>query len=242
MTPLTRLTMALEAELELAKDPQMEADLAAKYLERVNETAQRRDATLKSLVVFDGLLAIAASGRNITVPGINISMADIPAILEGLIGITSASVYIFSFSFTTWLCYSQIHFVFSKRIAARHNLDPDLISFAQTASEPTLKMFRSKLNIWGEDWHRSGNAFSGMVAAYSISNNIFFIMAPLLHLSLMYYAASRMIKLQDFDFIHIVFYAWVVLAHVLAIFTWVVPSVPFSFQMDVESSQSQPGA
>ncbi|WP_281040343.1 hypothetical protein [Rhizobium ruizarguesonis] len=39
MTPLTRLTMALEAELKLAKDPQMEADLAAKYLERVNETA-----------------------------------------------------------------------------------------------------------------------------------------------------------------------------------------------------------
>lgn len=242
MTPLSRLTMALEAELELAKDPLMEAALAAKYLERVNETTTRRDAILKSLVVFDGLLAIAASGRSITVPGINVSMADIPAILEVLIGITSAAVYFSAHSFMNWLCYSQIYFVFSKRTAARHRLDPDLISFAHVVSEPALKMFSSKLNVWGEDWHKSGNTFSGIASAYRISNGIFFMMAPLLHLTLIYYAISRVVEIQDFDFIHVIFYAWVILAHVMAIFTWVTPSVPFSFRIDMESQQPQPGA
>jgi len=229
MTPLTRLMEAFNSELNLAKDEKLESELASKYLLRLNEAHQRRDATLKGLVIIDALLAVAVSGRNIAIPGTSINMLDIPALIEVLVGLASASVYIFTFSFATWLCYSQLYFVFNNRLAKKYELDPDLINFAETASEPTLKMFRTKLNIWGIDWNQPNGMFKVLMYAHAIANNFFFLVAPLLHVGLIIVAVRQIIQHSGFDFIHTVFFFWVLLAHVLAIFTWIIPSVPFSF-------------
>ncbi len=236
LTPLTRLTMAFEAELNLMEDPEREKDLAGKYLARLSDAAQRRDSTLKGLVILDGLLAVAASGRNITIPGVNLSMADIPAVLEVLTGMASGTAYICAFSFITWLCYSQIHFTFCNRVARQSQIDPDLLAFAETTSEPTLKMFRRQLNIWGDDWHTSTGVFNGLVACFGVANNLFFLMAPLLHGALMYYALRQIVERSGFDAIHLVFYAWVILAHVVALFMWLAPSISFAFKIGPPSA------
>lgn len=229
LTPLTRLTLAIERELSIMADPHREAALAEQYLARVQEATARRDSALKGLLVLDALLAIAASGRNVDIPGIGISMADIPALMEVLLGLVSFAVYIGSHSFMNWLCYSQIHHVFSNRIAKQHGVDPDLIDMAENLSEPTLKMLRTKMNIWGADWHVPGRQFATATRLYEYSNAMFFLMLPVLHLMLLAHAITRSLSTSETGITSVFFLSWVFLAHLLAVFVWVVPMAAFTF-------------
>lgn len=159
-------------------------------------------------------------------------MADIPALMEVLIGMVSIAAYICSQSFTNWLCYSQIHFGFSNRIARRYGIDPDLLELAEIASEPTLKMMSAKLNIWGVDWHTPTKRFQIVAKVYQMGNSVFFIMLPILHCLLMTQAIIRVITFSSIGVIHIVFFAWVIVAHMMAIFVWMVPMVGFTFTIE----------
>jgi hypothetical protein len=229
LNPLTRLTMAFDSELTLMDDPLKEAALADKYLARVQETSARRDNTLKGLVVLNAFLAIASSGKSVNIPGVGISMSDIPALMEVLIGLVSVAFYLSAHSFMTWLCYSQIHHVFAQRIARKKGIDPDLFSFADTSSEPALKMLRPDLNIWGADWYTAGKGFKVTAKFYEICNTLFFLMLPVLHCMLLAHAVMRVISASEVGTTHIVFFGWVALAHLLAVFVWVVPNVVFTF-------------
>jgi hypothetical protein len=221
--------MAFDAELTLLADPVKEAELANKYLARTQETSARRDSTLKGLLVLNAFLAIASSGKSVNIPGVGISMSDIPALMEVLIGLVSAAFYLSAHSFTTWLCYSQIHYVFTERIARKKELDPDLYSFAETSSEPTLKMLSPELNIWGPDWYTAGKGFKVTAKLYEICNNLFFLMLPVLHCMLLVHAIVRVISAAEVGITHIVFFAWVALTHLLAFFVWIAPNVVFTF-------------
>lgn len=230
-TPLTRLVLALDAELDLANDPEFEAELADKYAARLAEATQERDATLKGVVTLDALLALASSGHNIVIPGIGVNMGDIPALLEILVGLASASACITAISFASWLCYSQLFFVFNNRKARKYNIDPDFINFAETPTKLTVKIFRSKLNFWGSDWHESGRVFEGYTSLYSIAANSFLLGAPLLHFGLIVVGASKIAERSGFDVMHVVFFLWVLIAHLIAVLTWVLPSLGFTFAL-----------
>ncbi|MCS4240926.1 hypothetical protein M2418_000428 [Rhizobium sp. BIGb0125] len=230
--------MAFDAELTLMADPVKEAELADKYLARAQEASARRDSTLKALVVLNTFLAIASSGKSVNIPGVGISMSDIPALMEVLIGLVSAAFYLSAHSFTTWLCYSQIHYVFIERVARKKELDPDLYSFAETSSEPTLKMLGPELNIWGPDWYAAGKGFKVTAKLYDICNNLFFLMLPVLHCMLLVHAIMRVISTAEVGVTHIVFFAWVVLTHLLAVFVWVIPHVVFTFILEGESKKN----
>jgi hypothetical protein len=236
LTPLTRLTMAFDAELNLMAAPQKEEVLASKYLERVHDATVRRDSTLKGIFILDALLAIATSGKNVSIPGVGISMADVPALMEVLIGMVSIAAYICSQSFMNCLCYSQIHQVFSNRIAKRYEVDPDMLELAAITSEPTLKMLRAKLNIWGPDWHTPTKPFRLVAKLYDIGNNLFFLMLPLLHCLLMFHAVMRVVSTSDIGVTHVVFFAWVTVAHMLALLVWVVPMLGFTFTIESTST------
>ena len=49
-------------------------------------------------------------------------------------------------------------------------------------------------------------------------------------------ALRQIVERSGFDAIHVVFYAWVILAHVVAVFTWFVPSIPFAFKIGTPSA------
>ncbi len=229
LTPLTRLAFAIENELSLLQDPAKESVLAEKYLARTLEAASRRDSVIKGLLFLDALLAMAVSGKNVQIPGVGISMADIPALVEVLLGLVSFAAYIGSHAFMNWLCYSQIHSVFSNRIARERQLDPDLFELSDTLSEPTLKMLRPKANIWGRDWRDPGKTFSVLTRAYGLGNGLLFLMLPVLHLMLVSQAVIRTVSTTEVSMTGGFFLAWVLIAHILALFVWVTPMIEFTF-------------
>lgn len=236
LTPLTRLTEAFDAELNLMADREREAALEAKYLARLQEAIVRRDNTLKGILGIDALLAIATAGKTVSIPGLGISMADIPALVEVLIGLASIALYICSQSFMNSLCYAQLHHVFSNRTAKRYGIDPDFLELADITSEPTLKMLSAKLNIWGPDWHIPTRRFVGAARLYEIGNSLFFLMLPILHCMLVSQAVIRVIATSDIGAVHLVFFGWVIVAHLMALFVWIVPMLGFRFTIQTPTT------
>lgn len=231
LTPVTRLSWAFGRELTLLNNPAEEAALAEKYLIRLSEAAARRDASLRSLVAIDVVLAMVLSGKHLTVPILNLQTSDIPALLEVVVALASAAAYFFCFSFATWLCYSQMAFVFVKRRAEKSKIDPDLLSFGDAPSEPTLKIFRGKLNLWGLDWYEAGRSFRLLSALYGLVNSLFFLAAPLLHASMIWTGGRAIYSQAGFTFLHSIFYVWILVANLAALLTWLVPSVSFRFEI-----------
>lgn len=231
-TPLTRLTDAFEKELNLAKDEKFESNLAKQYLLRLEDSQVKRDAIVKALFLADMILAVAITGKNTVIPGTSLSTADFPALMEIVLGLSSICTYMASFAFCTWLCYSQMEFVFVKRKALKKGLDPDLIAFSEILSEPSLKMFRKKFNIWGVDWLTPNKPFSAVTYVFSISNGLFFLVFPVIHFSLLYLAMKQIIITRDFNFIYIVFYFWVTISNLMAVFIWFLPHIWFSFTLE----------
>lgn len=229
LTPLTRLTSAFEADLENANDEKLESQLATQYLKRLAESQAKRDRTFKSLFTIDVILSIVIRGKDFVIPGTSISTGDLPALMEILLGLSSVAAYMASYTFCAWLCYSQIHYVFIRRKALKKKIDPDLIAFSEILSEPNLKMFSSKLNIWGEDWAVPQRPFSVIAQAYASANILFFLVIPAAQYALTYIALKQIIISSGFNIVHISFYSWVVLSNILTLFMLFVPHKLFSF-------------
>ncbi|MGW6778326.1 hypothetical protein ACWF50_09770 [Brucella pseudogrignonensis] len=189
LSPNVRLRMTFEREMFLDKDEQVFNDgLYQKYLKMYERAALRQEALLKSLMITDGVLALFLSGKDIVIPTTSISIRDFPAALEILMLFSSFGFMFLCLAFANTQAYLAICNQFTIRTAAKYNVDPDFISAADIFTEFHIKLFRSKMNIFGIDFFEAGKGYSFFYSCLSRLMSIAVLSVIALHLSLVGYA------------------------------------------------------
>lgn len=159
LTPITRLSMSFDRELELDKGAQFTEKLYEKYLVTMKQSEQQRDGSLKFVFIVDAVIAVLLTGKNIVVPWMGASTSDLPAVLEIATVLSSISFFFASMFFLNAVCYEQVINQFKIRAARTSAIDPDFLSAGDKLFHFPIKIFRRKMNIWGVDFFLPGLGF-----------------------------------------------------------------------------------
>ncbi|MCP8897371.1 hypothetical protein KYK29_20785 [Shinella daejeonensis] len=230
LSPNVRLRMTFEREMLLDDDGTVFNDtLHQKYLEMHSRTLAKQEALLKTALLSDGLLALLLFGKNVTIPGTSIGFQDLPAAVEVLTVFASFSFMVLSLAFMNAQAYQAICEQFTIRLAAKKGIDPDFISSAYTSTELYIKLFRPKMNIFGEDFFVAGRGYKAFYSSLSVLLSMAMLSVLLLHMSVVGYGVWKSLA---FNWISILFCLSVSLMNLAAILVNVAPSFDFTVKQE----------
>lgn len=199
--------------------------LHQKYLEMHSRTLAKQEALMKTALLSDGLLALLLFGKNVTIPGTSLGLQDLPAATEVMTIFASFSFMVLSLAFMNAQAYQAICEQFTNRLAARKGIDPEFLSAAHTSTELYLKLFRGKMNIFGEDFFDAGRGYRAFYASLSFLLGIAMLSVVLLHLSVIGYAVWKSFSV---NWLSILFCVSVSLMNLAAILVNMAPSFNFT--------------
>ncbi len=157
LSPNVRLRMTLDHEMDLDKEGHVFNDaLHQKYINMHREALSRQNAQLKTVALADVVLALLLNGKNITIPGTEIGIREIPAAIEVLTAFSAFGFLMLSLTFLNAQFYQALTEQFSFRRARAYGIDPDFINMGDVYTEIFVKAFRAKLNIYGVDFFDAG--------------------------------------------------------------------------------------
>lgn len=230
LSPNVRLRMTFEREMLLDADGSIFNDtLHQKYLEMHNRALAKQEAILKAALLSDGLLALLLFGKTVTIPGTSIGFQDLPAAVEVLTMLASFSFMVLSLAFVNAQAYQAICEQFTNRLGAKKGIDPDFISSAYTLTELYLKLFRAKMNIFGDDFFDAGRGYKAFYSGLAFLLSMAMLSVLLLHLSVVGYGVWKSFAL---NWMSILFCLSVSLMNLVAILVNVAPSFPFTVKQD----------
>lgn len=160
LSPLVRLTMSFQAEMGLDKVGVFGRETYEKYLEMHQRSEAKQEQMIRAVFVIDAFLFLLTSGQSWSIPGLGVEISAIPAIHEILLFASALSFFFLCGSFITNQCYIGIIDQFGNKIVNSSLMDPDFFNASRKHFDFFLKIFRAKLNIWGEDFYQHGRAFS----------------------------------------------------------------------------------
>lgn len=157
LTPITRLMMTLDIEMSLDKGQAVFSDeRRLKYQVMHAEALRRRENLLRSLVFLDAASMLLLYGKSVTIPGLGVNLLDIPAGLEVATVLAALAFMFLALAFFNEQAYQAIVNKFGERHARPSAIDPDFVNAGENFFEFYLKLYRGKMNIWGEDFYRPG--------------------------------------------------------------------------------------
>jgi len=185
LSPNVRLRMTIQREMDL--DPENELfneALHQKYIQMHGRALDKQEATMKSVILTDALLALVLSGKSLTIPGTSLEISDIPAAVEVLTVLASLSFMSLCLAFINTQAYLAIAQEFTNRIAQKKFVDPDFLSAAHMPTELYEKIFRLKMNIVGSDFFEAGRGFGLFYPTAMKLMLVSFLSLIVLHMSL----------------------------------------------------------
>ncbi len=184
LSPLNRLSMTFDAELSLDKAGIFGLETYEKFLEMQGISEAKLERIIKSTLFTDALLFLVLNGHSWPIPGFGSPVSSIPAIQEILLFMSSLSFLFLCTTFITNQCYVAIISQFGNRIVDSNLIDPYFFTASRMHFDLFLKLFRSKLNIWGADFYQHNRGFEIFTSA--INKIVFFItlVFPTMHLLL----------------------------------------------------------
>ncbi|MCY1664859.1 hypothetical protein [Rhizobium sp. SL86] len=228
LSPNVRLRMTFEREMLLDEDESIFNDvLHKKYLEMYDRGIAKQEALLKAALLSDGLLALLLFGKNVTIPGTSIGIQDIPAAAEVMTLFASLNFLVLSLAFMNAQAYQAICEQFTIRLAAKRGIDPDFLSAAHMSTEFYLKLFRKKMNIFGEDFFDAGVGYSAFYSSLSFLLGMVMLSVLALHISLMAYGIWMSFSL---NWISVLFAVSVSLMNCAAVLVNISPSFNFTIK------------
>ena len=171
LSPLSRLTMSFDQELNLDNNKVLGLDTYEKYLDRYKDAEAKRDKLLAGLAKQLSILFLVLFGQDWTIPVLDVQLSSIPAIREILLVTTSLTFFMLCTSFVTHLCYGGIIDQYGNRIVNSNVVDPDFFNASRKHYDFFLKVYRAKLNIWGGDFFESAKGFR----RFSVAINTIFV-------------------------------------------------------------------
>lgn len=229
LTPITRLSMTFDHEMEIDKGGFFDEERYKKYLIMLELAEKKRDGIFKTLFVFDALVAVVLSGKNIKIPGTEIATTDLPAVLECLTVASAFACMFAAISFANWLCYAQVVSQFNIRKARQKAIDPDFLSASDHFVELFLKIFRVPLNIWGADFFIPKRAFKVVSALVLTTIHVSLLVIPMAHIGLVLYSLKSTISLHGWNLPVSGYLAMVLLPNLAGILLPVINSIAFKF-------------
>lgn len=198
LSPLVRLTLSFDKELNLDKNGVFGRETYEKYIERHREVLAKQDQLLRSWITLNAALFLVLNGQNWVIPVIGVQISSIPAIHEILLFLSSMTFYFICAFFVTSQCYSGVIDQFGNRIVDSNLIDPDFFNASRKHYDFFLKLYRPKLNIWGDDFYQHGRGF----AVFSLLMNLIMIAVvlvfPAIHL-LIIFSASMQVYQADWN-------------------------------------------
>lgn len=159
ISPAVRLNMTFQAEMNLDQQGIFGKETYERYLDRLKDSEARLQQLIRSLFVTDAVMLLMISGQKLTVPGLNIEVSQIPVINEILFFTSAMSFFFLCAAFITNQCYIGIIDQFGIRLSSQNLIDPDFFNASRKHYDFFLKIFRPKLNIWGDDIYQSNRPF-----------------------------------------------------------------------------------
>jgi hypothetical protein len=153
LTPITRLSMSFDHELDLDKANLFNEKVYENYISILKLSDKQRDDGLKFVFMVDALIAILLTGNKLSIPWVGVSITNLPAVLEIATLFASVAFFFTAMFFTNAVCYAQVVDQFKIRAARTNAIDPDFLAAADKLFHFPLKIFRSKMNIWGVDFY-----------------------------------------------------------------------------------------
>jgi hypothetical protein len=229
--------MTVDRELSLDPDHSVfDTALYEKYLGMHKAAVAKQDAILKSFIITDFALALLVFGKNLTIPVIGIGLRDLPAAREALTVLSAFSFLMLSLTFLNVQLYHAIIEQFIIRRARPHMIDPDFITAADVYTELYLKAFRSKMNIFGNDFYDAGKGFQWFYSGLTFLLGLTMFSVLLLHVSLVSYAIWLSFELRWFS---LLFATSVALMSIVAILVYACPSFPFTIPKSERKSPAR---
>jgi hypothetical protein len=197
LSPITRLTMTLSHEMDADCNGAIFNDERfQKYLGMYSIAVRRRDNMLKSLVLLDGITLILLFGKTLTIPGIGLNLAEIPAALE-MVTTTGAICFLFlSMAFVNEQTYVAILNRFNNRRALASAVDPDFVAASESYFEFVIKLYRKKFNIFGFDFYEPGSGYRWFFGSLYAALNLILIVILLFHLLTVAIAIKTMVAVS----------------------------------------------
>lgn len=190
LTPNSRLRLTLSREME--NDPEekiFNESLYQKYVIMQKESLLKQMSILKSVIISDSVLLFILSGKTITIPGTNFSTKDIPAAVEVFTFFASFGFLMLSLSFLNTQFYQAIVEQFNIRKTSKSGIDPDFLTTSDIYTELYVKLFRRKLNIFGEDYFIPGSAYKVHHTIMAILIGIMVTSILIMHVIIVVYGA-----------------------------------------------------
>ena len=240
LTPINRLSMSFDLEMGLDKHGLFNSETYNKFVEMYHISEMRRDRILRSVLILDALAFLILSGGSIEIPGVGLELAKIPAILEIVIFTSSISFFFFCVAFVNTQCYSGIVDQIGIRLSQHQNIDPDFINASKKHFDFFLKVFRPKLNIWGEDFYESRNPFTFFSAALYGTVFIVLMVLPFTHLWVLLEALLVILSFEWSLYFELIFLVAVVLINVTGVVMVAALSKAFTFNAAKPQPQAQP--
>lgn len=229
-TPLFRLQATYMEDLDTACDPELEAKLVDRLRDRLAEAEAKRDANFKGLFLLDACLAIALSGKGFTIPVVNLSTLEFPALMEILVGLSSVAICITSLSFTTWLTYSSL---LTATLGRNKSKDTHgrLVADADHFNEVGLRLFERYLGLGVEELLEPGKPFLWTIKIYEAATSTLFALIPVMHGLLVAYGLLAIYDKAGFGLLHTLLFVTVFIGHLLATLFWFAPTKEFAFSL-----------
>ncbi|RCK51653.1 hypothetical protein TH25_08135 [Thalassospira profundimaris] len=184
LSPIVRFRMTFENELNLDKKGVFGQETYEKYIERHREASQKLEHFIRILCFQNALLFLVLNGQNWTLPIIGVQISEIPSIQEILLFSASMAFYFMCTYFVTYQCYDAIIEQFGNRIVNSNLIDPDFFNASRKHYDFFLKLYRPKLNIWGEDLYQHTRGFSIFSRLMNIIMGAVILIFPITHLAL----------------------------------------------------------
>jgi hypothetical protein len=243
LTPIARLTMSLDQEMDLDKAGLFSEFRYGRYVEMYTIAERKRDGLMRSLLLLDALLALLLFGQSVNVPGIGLSIGEIPAIIEVITLFTTLTFFFNALAFLNVQAYGRIIDQFHIRKAGKGYIDPDFLSASDKYFEFVVKIYRKKFNICGIDLLIPGKNFRILSWIFGISVFVSLLVILVLHAFLIYKSIFDTITRDAFGLLVFSYSLCVVSLNFSAILMLLTMFVPFKFAIaEIEEETEAPAS
>lgn len=184
--PLARFADTFTFEMELDTAGVFGRETYENYIVRHADADRRSEALLRSLFYMDAILFLLLTGQEWSLPFTGTSIAQIPAVVEITVFLTSITFFMACAFFVSRQCYSAILDRFSNKIVDSDRIDPDFYSASRVHFDFYLKIFRAQLNLFGTDYLVSGSGFRAFSFLLYLITLLVLLILPSAHLVLMW--------------------------------------------------------
>lgn len=207
LSPLARLYWTLDKEFDLDTSFLSDTPRYERFVRMHGIAEQKRDRLIRNVLVLDAVAMILLFGNTITIPGLNISLKDIPAAREALTLLASLSFQFLAIAFVNWLGYSAIIDMINVHRAKSTGVDADYLSASDKFMEFVVKLYRTKMNIRGLDFVIPGQSYGVMTKCVIGLMTISVYTFILLHLIAIFLSARETVISSSgiFKYVYILF-------------------------------------